>query len=70
MASSSFTSHKQPFPIVLANSFTSKDSSSQYVFPDQYVPLENPIYEFNVCECQLFLAFFCRIRVLTCLPAG
>ena len=49
-ASSSFTSHNQPFPIILGNTITSKDNSSAYIAPIQgFIPLENLIYEFNAC---------------------
>ena len=47
---SSFKGYNQPFPIILADSLTSRDNGTQFIEPDQYVPLQNPIYEFNVCE--------------------
>ena len=62
---SSFTSHSQPFPIVLANSLTSRDNGTQFIEPDQFVPLQNPIYEFNVCESRASLCFRAR-----CGPPG
>ncbi|KAH9937826.1 lysophospholipase [Epithele typhae] len=50
----SFVSHQQPFPVVLANTLTSKDNGSEFIFPDNIVPLGNPIYEFNVYEMGSF----------------
>ena len=35
---------------MLANSITSKDDGTQFIEPDNFIPLQNPIYEFNVCE--------------------
>ncbi|KAH9928016.1 lysophospholipase [Epithele typhae] len=47
----SFQSHQQPFPIILANTITSKNNGSEFIEPVQgVVALENPIYEFNVFE--------------------
>ena len=48
-ASPSFTSHNQPFPIILGNTITSQDNSSMFMEPDGFVPLQNLIYEFNAC---------------------
>jgi lysophospholipase len=63
----SFSGHQQPFPIVVADSISSKEDAT-YNMPDGFgVPISNPMYEFNPCEL-IRLLVFCRTTAkLTCL---
>lgn len=49
--SDSFRSFVQPFPIIVADSFSKHENDSN-IFPEEGedIPLTNPIYEFNVCK--------------------
>lgn len=48
---SSFKTYTQPFPILISDSYSPNANWSAIVnLEDDYVPLTNPIYEFNPCE--------------------
>ena len=51
---SSFAAHAQPFPIVIANSLASRTTGNEVFEPGNVVPLNNPIYEFNICKAVAF----------------
>lgn len=47
----SFATYTQPFPILVSDSYSPNANWSAVVdLEDDYVPLTNPIYEFNPCE--------------------
>ncbi|CCM04094.1 uncharacterized protein FIBRA_06253 [Fibroporia radiculosa] len=48
-----FASRTQPFPIIVADSLSPNGNDSAY-FQGAYVPLTNPVYEFNVYEMGSF----------------
>ncbi|KAH9952001.1 lysophospholipase [Amylocystis lapponica] len=50
---SSFAHHKIPFPILLSDSMSQHGNSSN-IIPGNFVPISNPIYEFNVFETGSF----------------
>lgn len=58
-ARSAFTDHSLPFPLVVVNSVSSSGNVSNTI-DGAFVPLSNPIYEFNVCE--LLFQFVVRPR--------
>ncbi len=50
---STFRAYAQPFPIVIADSLVNRPNGTVVIIePDEIVPLVNPIYEFNACECE------------------
>lgn len=51
---STFRAFAQPFPIVIADSLVDRPNGTVVIVePDEIVPLVNPIYEFNACECEV-----------------
>ncbi|RPD70196.1 lysophospholipase [Lentinus tigrinus ALCF2SS1-7] len=51
---STFAAHAQPFPILVADSLTSRTTGQVVTEPGNAVPLTNPIYEFNIFEMGSF----------------
>ncbi|KAI0807094.1 lysophospholipase [Fomes fomentarius] len=49
-----FAKHSQPFPIIVTNTLVSQTSDGAVIEPGNAVPLNDPIYEFNVFETGSF----------------
>lgn len=62
--------HGEPFPILVADSITSRTTGKEVTEPGNVVPLNSPIYEFNVCKYSTAQRRFQELTMLSSVEMG